>query len=57
MVALQASFKGKEDLLSDATFLADNSGQSTLMADSGTAVLVARHAGLCLYHLAHTKLI
>ncbi len=42
-------FQGKVELFQDDTFLTDGSGQTTLLASAGTAVIVVHHNQRCCF--------
>ncbi|DBB00560.1 TPA: hypothetical protein ACH3X3_002259 [Trebouxia sp. C0006] len=46
---LLAMFQGKLELFQDDTFLTDGSGQTTLLASAGTAVIVVHHNQRCCF--------
>lgn len=46
---MQAVFQGKVDLLEEHTLIVDSKGETRLLAEAGTAVIVVNQAGRCYY--------
>lgn len=46
---MQAVLRGKVDLLEEHTFIVDSRGETKLLAEAGTAVIVVNQAGRCYY--------